>query len=90
MSTRNNKVGGKTKPAVDKPPKPKKLLPALVLVPCECGRKVRTWLQPGDNDVYPPCDCGATLHIVVHYDGRGLANIYEGTIERVVPEEAVP
>lgn len=88
MSTRNNKVGGKTKPAVDKPPKQKKLQPALVLVPCDCGLKIRIWLQPGPNDLYQPCDCGAVLHLNANYDGRGLATIYEGKIELVVPEEA--
>lgn len=87
MSTRNNKVGGKTKPAVDKPPKMKKPLPALVLIPCGCGLKIRIWLQPGENNLYQPCECGAVLHLRADYDGRGLANIYEGSIERVQPDE---
>lgn len=82
--SKNHYVGGKTKPASTNPPQQRKPRSADILLPCECGRSIKTVLTPGDNDIFASCECGAMLHVRAVYDGRGLANIYAGTIEKVV------
>ena len=59
-----------------------KLKPCNVILPCECGRVIRSVLLPGYNDITSFCECGQAANIVAEYDGNGLINLLEGKVER--------
>lgn len=60
-----------------------KLKPCDVILPCDCGRVIRSILIPGSNDITCVCECGEMVHIVAEYDGHGLINLMEGKVERI-------
>lgn len=63
MSTHNHYIGGKGKKAVERPPKPFYVDPAII---CECKRVHHiAGLNPQTTQVTIPCDCGALLHYYV-------------------------
>jgi hypothetical protein len=60
--------------------------PAPANIVCECDERIPVTLLPGPNKVVAICPhCGSALNIDVLHDGFGLATIYRGTIEQVVP-----
>lgn len=86
MGNRNHYTGGKGKPANVRPPKPG--APVRVLITCdECGAQYLTALMFGTNDIHKPCQCGALIHVIVNYDGNGLASIAKGTLESAYKTE---
>ena len=57
-----------------------KFTPPLILIPCKCERKTRAALVVGVNDITDVCECGKVIHVIVDYDGHGMATIRKGDI----------
>jgi len=81
MSNHNRKVGGKTKPATNRPPKPQ--VSQMVIACHGCGSEYLTVVNLGAFDIYKPCDCGAVTHVTGRYHGSHI-EMYSGSIEEVV------
>lgn len=81
--THNHFIGGKGKPAKERPPRPVK-----VWMVCDnCQARLVTMILPGDNDIIAICsECGAEMRAHVEHDGYGNARIVAWTIETVESE----
>lgn len=67
MSKRNPTIGGKGKPAVDKPPKP---VVYHLDIKCDCGIVNRLVLTT-PCDIYKLCECGS----MIKYLSNGVVTI---------------
>lgn len=83
MTARTNYIGGKTRRAKDRPPKPQ---PAgQIIVTCdECQAQYLSAVEIGRFVLLKSCDCGAVIKLEGRYDGY---NVFPGhsTIEQVTP-----
>ena len=69
MGNYNYKVGGKTRAAVDRPPKIKQT--GIIKIDCKnCGAELSTMvIKDVDNDIFIDCNCLSITHIKLSLDG---------------------
>ena len=85
MTRRNPTIGGKGKPAEDKPPKIKTVKPmsASISMQCPtCKKYHEVLIVPGINDITKICDqCGSVLRMTCYYDGLSNLVVHGSSVE---------